>query len=182
MTTRILADIFALASLPPKELPPSGVDDVLDVAFGVAMQHAPAADDVANRPTPERPLKAMFLSDEATESIILQDTRVPDAEPPWRGSGIDRADDGAVCVAEHAQFFASTLRTTRDGLQPRVGAMALFSFLVRPNETEFACKHRMVCIEDAATCDLWRSYASSWCQAAASDLKPIVDRIRARQQ
>jgi hypothetical protein len=129
-------------------------------------------------PTATRPLTPLYLSDADTESVVLQDSRVATAAPPWRGSGVgDRADDAAVCVAEHAQFFATTRRA-----EPRVGAMALFSFLVRPDDADLVCKHRMVCIEDAAMCDLWRSYALSWCQAAAIDLKPVVDRIRLHQQ
>jgi len=179
--SRILADIFRVASLPPKDVRVDGDDDVLDRAFGVAMQHTTAttsSDDEPPLPTATRPLTPLYLSDADTESVVLQDSRVAAAAPPWRGSGVDdRADDDAVCVAEHAQFFAATRRA-----EPRVGAMALFSFLVRPHDADLVCKHRMVCIEDAATCDLWRSYALSWCQAAAIDLKPVVDRIRQHQQ
>jgi hypothetical protein len=128
MMSRILADIFRVASLPPKDVRAVDDDDVLDRAFGIAMQHTTS--DEPPLPTATRPLTPLYLSDADTESVVLQDSRVATAAPPWRGSGVgDRADDAAVCVAEHAQFFATTRRA-----EPRVGAMALFSFLVRPDD------------------------------------------------
>jgi hypothetical protein len=178
MSNRILAPIFVAASKPPKEevLRNGQEDDVLDVAFAVAMQKAlvddgePISDD--------RPLKATFLSDDDTESIILEDSRVLSARPAWRGTAVDAKDDDATCVGEHAQFFASSKRVAQHSLPPRVGAMVLFSFLQRRDDV--VCTHRMLCIEDKATCDLWRSYAVMWCQAPSPELRAHVDRIKGR--
>lgn len=179
MSSRILAPIFVAASKPPKEaLSGAQEDDVLDVAFAVAMQRAPV--DEGEALSADRPLRATFLSDDDTESIVLEDSRVLAARPPWRGTAVDSNDDDATCVGEHAQFFASSKRVSQHSLPPRVGAMVLFSFLQRNDQV--VCTHRMLCIEDKPTCDLWRSYAVMWCQAPSPELRSHVDRIKGRFQ